>query len=83
MVLVFRSRMQNMLVAQELDIANFEDHVQSQAVARLLQDLCSFDLLWRQGWNDTSVNETVERLHVVRIPFRVYATVGPFLEVED
>lgn len=83
MVLVLGSSMQNMLVTQKLDIANLQNHMQPQAMARLLQHLRSLDLLLAQLWDATDVHEAVQGLDVVRIPLAVHASIGASFEVED
>jgi len=75
--------MQDMLVAQELDVSNLQDHVQSQPVACFLQHLGSFELLGREGRDDTRVRESFKRLDIVWVPFRVHSWAVTGLEVED
>jgi hypothetical protein len=52
-------------------------------MARLLQYLRRLSLLLTQLRNDTSIHESIKRLHVVRIPFRIQSRIRPGLEVED
>jgi len=83
MILILRPGMQHMLITQELDISNLENHMQSQAMARLFQHLRRLQLLWRQRRNDTGVHKPAETLNIVGIPFAVYAAILTSLEVED
>lgn len=48
MVLVRSARMQHVGVGDELDIPDFEDHVQRKALASLLQHFDGFQLFGRQ-----------------------------------
>lgn len=83
MIFVRCSSMKYMLVAQELDISDLEDHVEPQFVAHFFQYLSSLDLFRRQLRDDASVHETPQALHVVWIPLAVYSAVLALLEVED
>lgn len=75
--------MKHVLVAQELDITNLEDHVESETMASILENLCGLLLLWTEGWDDTLVGEARKRLDVVWIPLGVDTAVLAGLEVED
>lgn len=59
--------------------------MQSQPLARFLQDLSGFDLLRRQMRDDASVHKAVQGFDEVWIPFRIHPSIiiGPLLEVED
>ena len=83
MVFVLGTGVENVLIAEELNVSNFEDRVQSQSMAGLLQHLGGFNLFGRQWWDNTSIHEAVERLNIVRIPLGVYSSIGAFLDVED
>lgn len=60
--------MQHMGVGQELNVADFEDHVQFDAVASRLKDLQSFNLSSRKRRDDSSVGKASERAHIVGVP---------------
>jgi hypothetical protein len=83
MVLVLSPCMENMFIAQELDISNLKDHVESQSMARLLQHFCSFNLLSTQLWNNASIHEATKGLHVVWIPLAVNTAIWTLFEVEN
>jgi hypothetical protein len=58
---------QDMCVGKELNIANFKNHVQTQPVRRVFQNLHSVLLLWREGRYQALVGEALKRADVVRI----------------
>lgn len=62
-----------MAVANKLDVADFEDHVQPNPLAGILQDLDGLLLLWRERRDNTSVGESCQAAHEVRIPLAVHA----------
>lgn len=55
-------------VGQELNIADFKDHVQFDAVASRLKDLEGLNLSSRERRDDSSVGEASERTHIVGVP---------------
>lgn len=75
--------MQHVVVAQELDISNFENHVQTQALASLLKHLEGLELFWRKWWNNTLARKSLEGLDIVGIPLGIHSWVWSGLEVED
>ena len=75
--------MKHVLIAQELNVSNFEDHMKTEAVASILQHLSSLLLLFTKGWDDTLVGESRERLDIVWVPLGVNAAILTSLEVED
>lgn len=82
-VLVGCASVQDVFVAQELDVTNLENHVQREAHASVFENLSSAKLFSRKGWNDTGITETCEGLDVVGIPLGVDTAIGLGLEVED
>lgn len=70
MVSVIRARVQDVFVGEELDVADFEDHVQSKLETCVFEDLGGFELGGRQRRDDAGVGETGERFDIVRIPSR-------------
>lgn len=82
---VGRAAVQGVRVAEELDVADLEDHVQRQAHAGLLQHGGGVLLRVRQRRDDAGVAEAREGFHVVGVPFAVDARglVGAGLFVED
>lgn len=52
--------MEDMIVAQELNISDLQNHVQSQAMASIFEDLRGFNLLGAQLRDDTSVHEATK-----------------------
>lgn len=83
MIRIRRPRMKNMRIRQELDIANVQDHMQTQTVASLLKNLESLGLGIGHGRNDSGVGEAVQGPHVVWVPLCVDAAVLAALEVYD
>lgn len=67
-VLVCRPSMEDMVVGEELDITNIQDHVKSKAQAGLVEDASSANLLRRERRNETLVAETGQGLDVVWVP---------------
>lgn len=57
MVLIGRAGVENMRVRQELDVANFEDHVQGEFVAGVFEDLHGLQLGGGERRDDTRVGE--------------------------
>jgi len=74
--------MKDMYITEELNISNFENHVQFQAVASLFQYSGSFNLLGRKVGDDTRIQESIKRLDEVGIPFRVDPSVPTIFQVE-
>ena len=80
-----------MRIAEELDIAHLEDHVQRQSLARLLENRQRPRLLHAESRDDALVGEPREAAHVVRIPLAVHPrlpagtllALAEVLEVED
>ena len=71
MILIRRPRVEDMRIAQQLDVARVEDHMQRQLRARIVQNLKRALLLLRQRWNPgvgTGV-EAFQRGHVVGVEF--------------
>lgn len=75
--------MQEVGVADELDVADLEDHVQRQALARLLEDGEGPPLGLAQGRDDALVGEARQGLDEVGVPLAVDAALAAGLEVED
>lgn len=75
--------MQEVRVTDKLDIANLEDHVQREPLARLLEDGQGPPLGLAQGRDDALVGEARQGLDKVRVPLAVDAALAPGLEVED
>lgn len=80
---VSRPGVQEMRVADELDVADLEDHVQRQPLARLLEDSQGPPLGLAQGRDDALVGEARQALDKVRVPLAVDAALAAGLEVED
>ena len=72
-----------MRVAQELDIADVEHHMQRKTHARLFEDLGSFLLRFGQWRKGSGVPETFEAVDVVGVPFAVDAAMVACFFVED
>lgn len=68
MVFVRRASVKNMRVRQELDVAHFQDHVQSESVAGIFEDLHGLQLGGGKRGDDTRVGEASQRADVVRVP---------------
>ncbi len=68
MIRVRRPRVKHVFVGQELNIADIEDHVQRQPVARLLEDVGGFELGGAKGRDDAFVGEAGEGADVVGVP---------------
>ena len=77
---------QDVCIAQELNVPNLENHVQFHSLTNLLQSVQRVKLLRRQRGYDPLVAESRETPHVIRIPFAVnpllLALLGNF-EVEN
>lgn len=84
-VLVRRAAVEGVRVAEELDVADLEDHVQGQAHASLFQHGGGVLLGGREGWDLAGGAEAGEGFDVVRVPFAVDAgrLIGASLFVED
>jgi len=84
-VSISRAAVQGVRVAEELDVADLEDHVQRQAHAGFFQHGGGVLLCLGEGRDDAGVAEARERFHVVGVPFAVDAggLVGPGFFVED
>lgn len=67
-VRVRRPGVKHVFVGQELDIADFEDHVQGQALACVLEHVDGFELSGREGRDDAVVGEAGEGADVVWVP---------------
>lgn len=67
-VLVRRARVQDVVVRQELDISNIEDHMQRQAQTRRLEHLSGVELRRRKRRDEPCVGEAREGADVVGIP---------------
>lgn len=72
--------MQAVVVAHELDIADLEDHVQSEPLASALKDMRGLQLRLGQRRDFADIGEAGKGLDVVRIPLDVDLVVVP---VED
>lgn len=81
--LVRSPRVQHVCIAQELDIAHLQDHVQRQLLARLLQHGQGVDLRLAQGRDDALVAEPGQAADEVRVPLAVDAALAAGLEEED
>ena len=57
--------------------------MQSQPRTSFLQDFSSFHLFRRELRDYACVHESIERLDVIRIPFRVHTWSGPCFKVEN
>jgi len=77
------ARMQDVRIAQKLNVADLENHVQGEFQAGVLQDLGGVHLRGRQRRDLAGAAESRERLDVVGIPFRVDSSVGTGFFVED
>lgn len=75
--------MQQVRVAQELDIANLKNHVQRQPLARLLKNLHSPQLLLAERRNQALVREAGEGLDVVGIPLAVQSALAAVLNIHN
>lgn len=82
---VGRAAVQGVRIAEELDVADLEDHVQRQAHAGLFQHGGGVLLCFGEGRDDAGVAEAREGFHVVGVPFAVDAggLVRAGLFVED
>lgn len=67
-VLVCCPGVQDVVVGQELDVTNVQDHVQSEAQAGLVKDGSGAELLGRKRRDDALVAEAGQGLDVVWIP---------------
>lgn len=67
-VLVRRAGVQDVVVGQELDVANVKDHVQREALARLFQDRSGVLLGVRERRDEACVGEARQRADVVGVP---------------
>jgi len=67
---------QGVRVAEELDVADLEDHVQRQAHAGLFQHGGGVLLRFGERWDDAGVAEACQGFHVVGVPFAVDAGCG-------
>jgi hypothetical protein len=85
MIRVRRPTMQHVRVCEELDIADFENHMQRQAHARIFKHLSGFHLRGRKRRDLANVAVAGEGFDVVGVPFAVDARslVGPRFLVED
>ena len=75
--------MEDVRVAEELDVADLQDHVQRQPQARVLEDLDGALLDVGERRDQTGLGEAGQRFDVVRVEFGVHAAVGGGFEVED
>lgn len=71
-----------MRITQELDIANLQNHMQRQTLARLLQHRQRMPLRLAQPRNDALVAKPRQALDKVRIPLAVHTSLAPRLEEE-
>ncbi len=81
MVFVLCPSVKDMLIRQELNVANFKDHVQCKTIASLFKNVRRFKLLGRQWRYQASVRETSKGFDKVGIP-SVPISLEPYGEVE-
>jgi len=67
-VLVLSTGMEHMLVRQNLDVADIEDHMQGEFEAGVFEDLGGAELGRGERWNQARVREAGKGFYVVRIP---------------
>ena len=72
-----------MRVAQELDIAHLQNHMQRQPLARLLEDLHSPQLLLAERGDQALITEPREGLDIVRVPLAVQPALAAVLNVHN
>lgn len=75
--------MQQMCIAQELDIANLKNHMQCQPLACLLENLHCPQLLLAQCRNQPLVAKASQRLDIVRIPLAVKPPLAAVLQIHN
>lgn len=75
-VLVGGACMEDVVVADELNVTHLEDHVQRETLGRLLENLHSLELLWRRRGNEARLNVAAERSNVIRVPVDDEPVVG-------
>lgn len=68
---VLGTGVQDVAVAQELNVTHVEDHVQLDAVAHGLEGFEGVDLFGAQRWDDAFVAEPGQTADVVRVPFTI------------
>lgn len=68
MVGVRGTRVKDVGVGQELDVADLEDHVEGEAVAGCLEHGQSFLLLCGERGNNARIGEAGQRADVVGVP---------------
>jgi hypothetical protein len=83
MIRVGSARMQNMRIAQELNITDIQHHVQRETDASLLEDAESLFLSLGKSGDDSRVAEAGQGADVVGVPLCVDAAVVAALEVDD
>ena len=67
-VFVCCSGVEDVVVRQELDVTDIQDHVKGKAQAGLVEDSSSTDLLWRKRRDEALFTEACEGLDIVWIP---------------
>ena len=68
MIRVLGPRMQHLRVGDELDVADFEDHVQGEALAGCFEHVGGFDLRGGERGDDALGGEPREGADVVGVP---------------
>ena len=67
-VFVCCSGVEDVVVRQELDVTDIQDHVKGKAQAGLVEDSSSTDLLWRKRRDEALFTEACEGFDIVWIP---------------
>ena len=67
-VFVCCSGVEDVVVRQELDVTDIQDHVKGKAQAGLVEDSSSTDLLWRKRRDEALFTEACEEFDIVWIP---------------
>ena len=70
------SRMEDLGIGEELDVADFKDHVQRETEAGLFEDRDGFFLLGGEGRDEAFGGEASERAEEVWVEFAVDAAWG-------
>ena len=68
MIRVLGSGMEHLCVGDKLNVADFEDHVQGEALAGCFEHLGGFDLCGGEGGDDALGREPREGAYVVGVP---------------